>query len=417
MPEVPEFIEHRFVERKNSPFTSETPEELDRHGFEFVGNRKIGESFDPEDPPFDAVYREATRRLLEGVDINVTLRPPSFAERLDLRTFVLKTLRAGYEVRLIDRADGTVAMFRRFDLDRFITRAKGEKTADELLKEEGYVSDDVKSLEHWGDHDKSIDDTAKLKQYTDSALNIEKQIKVLAHEGFDVRLTEERLNNVSIIRIYKRLRGINEWPLSNDQPLTGITEELPSDLLRCGFVFIDNIKNDGSLLDIKGSPLLLDKNYRLATKKFLEDGFPHSIGWSDRTVRDYLITHRRLGNESRIIEGEYDAHTRSIKQEKNRCAHFARFDLGLSTALPDVLPKELLEQGYTFDKNLNFTAWGDALKNMNNSYKTMNENNAIREYVISQLVRDTHVRLMVGKYNPNTKKLDRTRGGIAIFRQ
>ncbi len=423
---IPPAIQHRYVDRTKSPYTDETPEALVLRGFEFVCNKDVDDTFDTLDTPIIEDYKEATGQLLENVEKTGALLPSPTAP-LDLRTFVLMTLRAGYEVRFIRGADRedhksangarrTIDIYRRFDLDRFLSRA------EELLEHQGYMQDSSYPLHHWGDNLEHIS-TARLKEYSVDALMIEKRVRQLLSEGYDVRLKEIQKGGPAYpgVNVYKRTKITQETPYLSESPLI-VTEEAPASLLLVGFHFVENRDDDGSIPTEPKKQILFYETYWKTAQQLLEKGMPHEAVPQLKTLKERVLNFRRRGFDVRLIRGSYNESSEELSKpspehDRHTFAILIRFDIGSFIEDPRATPEDLRKKGYHFDGNLPFTAWGDALKKIDKPFDINVQNAEIEGYIQKKLSLGTKVRLLWGTYNERENTLDRSHGGMACFKR
>lgn len=426
--------QHRFVDRTKSPYTDETQKDLERHGFFFVANKpvdaSIGELFDTSDSPFAQEYRNTLADLIENCE-PLSKAPPSKDAPLDLRTFILMWLKAGYEIRFVGSArQKSVDLFARFDLDRFLFRGETEENKrrippEALLIEQGYQKDITLPLHHWGDYD-APHISSKRRRYTIDAREIETHIRTLIAKNNDVRLTETRQGEISNFTVYYRPRMPAEHSATGSEPrLSIITTEHPDLLKAQGFHFEDNFFDDGSIedkkADNKGSVFRkFTLAYWAAAHDLLTIGLPlHEISPIIDTLKNHILHFRRMGGDVRLIRGEYDNRTHEIDEKRGAFyALFNRFDLGLFFEPPHVSSGELLKKGYTFDKNFPFLAWGDALATLPRiPENAASENAEIEKHIKIALSTATgvQVRLLRGAYDTTKKDMDPTQKSVACF--
>lgn len=427
-------IEHRFVDRMKSPYTDETQEDLEHKGFSFVASKPIDTSIGKE---FDALVREYRNALADLMEDREPLSktPPKKDASLDLRTFILMWLKAGYEVRFVkSEKPATVDIFARFDLDRFLSRSETRETdergkeqrlsAGDLLDREGYRKDaHPYLLRHWGDYDAQIA-PERRREYAADARTIETRMRTLIAENNDVRLTEMRQGGLSHLTVYHRPRMPFEHSDAISEPhFSIITIEHPDHLKDQGFHFVKNFSDDGSIQDKNGG--VPDRVLRVfvalywaAARRLLETGLPrHEFNPTMDTLKDRILHFRRKGDDVRLIRGVYNDRTQTIDERQSaHYALFSRFDLGMFFAAPHVLSKEFVKKGYRFDRNLPFHAWGDALAALPRIPEhALYENAEIEKYIQLELSKGVLVRLLRGAYDATKKDMDPTQKYVACF--
>ena len=286
-------------------------------------------------------------------------------------------------------------------------------------------------LHHWGDYDDHLD-SVRLREYIDDARIIEMRIRQLVQLGNDVRLLESKQGPLNHISIYRRARISKEEPYHVEPRISIISSGRPEDLLAQEFHFVFNANDDATIEKIiEKKTEGIDKThvqfmtqYWLAGRILLEQGLPiYAVNPDLYKLSDRIMDLRKRGNEARLVRGTYNDETSMLEpptQDNNCYALFARFDIGLFLAPPDEHPDErVVEQGYHFDGEFPFTAWGDTLARVapSDRMRVQTENKDIEEYIMKMLSRGTRVRLFWGKFDQQTRSLDRSAGCVSCFKR
>jgi len=392
-------IDHRRVDREGGLVITEIPEKtLLARGFEYVGTKMDDESILAEGPLSGSLMGftqkdDEFRMSREGA---TKLRNAFF-----LREYVEHSRLAGYDVRLV-KAPGInyFRVYRRFDLDRFITRMP----EDRMGIEEYSLKTKPFRFHKWGDtlEDCAVEEWEQFRKENDE---IKKYVEDCIAQNFQVQFIEKRRDNEFVLLPYTRPKNREgtKVPFEVHRPLNGITTESSDVLLRRGFTFDKNTLDDGSL---SRDPILaLDSAYLAALDTLSSSGIfvaPKNFK-KLASLREEIILAASKGVEIRVVKGVYDSRQGSTIDVPDRFAVFSRFDLARFIKPPDTLPQDLLDQGFEFKGFFPLMRWGDFTNTDAGLLKKVRiQREVIEVYIRKQEARGLRVRCLVGRFFPES---------------
>lgn len=403
-------LSHRRVDREGGRIITETPEEvLAARGYKFLGTLRDDGSLpqtgslvglDQKEDEFGMTVRGVAKRQAPTT----------------LREKVGQFRRTGYDIRLVRIPDAPVfRAYRRFDLDRFITRMPERK-----MGIEEYSLQTKRFRYHvWGDGlaDYSDEDRKRFQAEIDE---IERYVVQCANQNFQVVFIEKRHDNDCVLEPFTRPQRREAFlpPLEVKRPLNGITNETPEILMQRGFEFLESVPDDESL---SREPILaLDGAYMAAGETLESSGIvPEPMTPKQfPSVRERIIIAVGQGNEIRVVRGEYNEHSGILKPNSHRLSLFRRFDLIRFVEPQEAMPHDLLGEKFSFIGSFPIVQWGD--KSITEKTKGLSQAARSQLKKIENNIRDKEadgyrVRCIIGRMYPDTGNYEPANTFISLF--